>query len=126
TQARDVAAYYASLPPTSHAAENTDPALLLHGERLALHGDWDRYVVRCASCHGPDNTGVGSEFPRLAGQLPEYLGKQLEAYREGARANDPQDLMGAIARRMNDHDISAVSAWLGMQAPEARKREGRE
>ncbi|NLC35287.1 MAG: c-type cytochrome [Alcaligenaceae bacterium] len=122
TQVKDVAAYYASLPmPERAAASGADPELLAHGERLALTGDWDRYVVSCVACHGPGSGGVGSVFPSLAGQHPEYLQTQLLAYRDGTRSNDPQDLMGAIARRMTDRDIDAVSAWLGAQPAPVRK-----
>lgn len=125
-QMQDVAAYYAALPPVPpKAPEGVDEALLRHGERLALRGDWERYIVACASCHGPGNNGVGGDFPRLTGQLPEYLRTQLLAYRDGSRANDPQDLMGTIARRMSDRDIEAVSAWLGAQrAARAGGQEG--
>lgn len=115
-QMRNVAAYYASLSPRSGTPSQADAELLAHGERLALRGDWDRYVVACVSCHGPGNRGVGGDFPQIAGQLPEYIKAQLRAYRDGSRANDPIDLMGAIARRMTDHDIEAVSAWLGTQS----------
>lgn len=123
TQISDVAAYYASLPlPARALSVQPDSDLLKHGETLASQGDWDRYVVSCVACHGPGNGGVGSEFPRLAGQLPEYLREQLLAYRDGARNNDPQGLMGSIARRMSDRDIDAVSIWLGSQpAPQVRK-----
>ncbi len=114
-QVTDVAAYYASLPLPAREAPEADRELLAHGEKLALQGDWDRYIVRCVACHGPGNAGVGSDFPRLAGQLPEYLRRQLQAYRDGSRSNDPQDLMGSIARRMSDRDIEAVSLWLGSQ-----------
>ena len=122
TQKKDVAAYYASLPSVAPKAVATDDAALLqHGEKLALRGDWDRYIVNCVSCHGPGNAGIGSDFPSLAGQLPEYLQVQLQAYRDGSRSNDPLDLMGAIARRMDDRDIAAVSLWLGSQrAPEVK------
>lgn len=115
-QMRNVSAYYASLPPRPPAdGTKADPELLAHGEKLALHGDWDRYIVPCISCHGVGNAGVGSEFPRLTAQLPEYLHAQLLAYRDGKRTNDPLDLMSTIARRMTDRDIEAVSAWLATQ-----------
>lgn len=114
-QMRDVAAYYASLPARKPAPAQVDTQLLAHGERLATQGDWDRYIVACAACHGPGNSGVGSDFPRLTGQLPEYLRAQLVAYRDGKRSNDPLDLMSTIAKRMTDRDIEAVAAWLGAQ-----------
>ena len=119
-QMRNVAAYYASLAPRTGTLSQSRDELLAHGEKLALRGDWDRYVIACVSCHGPGNAGVGSDFPRLAGQHPEYIKAQLVAYRDGIRTNDPINLMSSIAQRMNDHDIDAVSAWLGSQSgPEA-------
>lgn len=115
-QMQDVAAYYASLPlPQRPAPQNVAADLLAHGEKLALRGDWDRYIVNCVSCHGPGNAGVGSTFPRLVGQSAEYIRAQLNAWKAGTRANDPLDLMGTIARRMDDRDVEAVAAWLAAQ-----------
>ena len=41
----------------------------------------------CAACHGVDGNSVISLNPKLAGQLPEYLLKQLTNFKEGKRAN---------------------------------------
>lgn len=114
-QINDVASYYASLPTKPIAATQADPALLAHGKKLALEGDWERYLVACSSCHGPGNQGNGSVFPGIAGQHPNYILQQLEAWQKGVRKSDPQHLMGAIAARLNSHDIAAVSAWLASQ-----------
>lgn len=114
-QVADVAAYYSQLPVTPGEAGEVDAALLARGERLALRGDWDAYVVACQSCHGPGNRGVGATFPGIAGQHAGYLEAQLRAWQAGERGNDPQHLMGAIAARMSDEDIRAVSAWLALQ-----------
>lgn len=112
----DVSLYYASLPAGPVAtAGDAEPDLLAHGEKLALHGDWDRYVIPCISCHGPGNQGVGAFFPDIAGQQPGYVAAQLKAWQDGTRSGDPLDLMGTIARRMDDRDIQAVSAWLATQ-----------
>lgn len=111
----DVASYYASLPVTKIEPPVADEALLKHGEKLALQGDWDRYIVACTSCHGVDNQGNGSTFPSLAGQHPGYIAQQITAWKNETRKNDPQNLMAAIAKRMDDQDIAAVSAWLATQ-----------
>lgn len=114
-QAANVAAYYASLPaPAIKATAPTDAQQTL-GKKLAKRGDWDRYIPACNSCHGPDALGVGSSFPALSGQHAGYIAQQLKAWREGKRNNDPQDLMLAVASRMSDDDIAAVSAWLANQ-----------
>lgn len=48
----DVASYYASLPVTPVKVPAMDEDLLKHGKKLAISGDWDRYIVSCNSCHG--------------------------------------------------------------------------
>ncbi|MGM0983704.1 MAG: c-type cytochrome [Pseudomonadota bacterium] len=116
-QIADVAAYYSQMPVTeAQGGEEAEEALLARGEQLALRGDWDAYIVSCKSCHGPGNAGAGSTFPGIASQHAGYIETQLHAWQEGERSNDPQNLMGAIAQRMSDEDIRAVSAWLANQS----------
>lgn len=124
-QIEDVAVYYSSL--SANAPEKTDvldQALLDAGQKLAISGDWDRYIVPCISCHGPGNQGVGHQFPDIAGQHAGYIADQLVAWREGQRRGDPMGLMQAIAERMNDNDIAAVSAWLSTQPPAMQRADG--
>ncbi|WP_024329084.1 cytochrome c [Thioalkalivibrio sp. ALR17-21] len=112
----DVAAYYARLPVTeAQGGDDVDDATLARGEELALRGDWNQYIVSCQSCHGPGNAGAGEVFPGIASQHAGYIADQLHHWQEGERANDPQGLMAAIARRMSDEDVRAVSAWLARQ-----------
>ncbi|WP_218563890.1 c-type cytochrome [Marinospirillum perlucidum] len=115
-QLRDVAVYYSQLPVTPAAGgETASEEDLAWGEKLATRGDWERYIVPCSSCHGPGNQGAGQHFPGIAGQHAGYLAQQLRAWQNGDRDNDPQHLMAAIAERMNERDIQAVSAWLAQQ-----------
>ena len=120
-QIQDVAAYYASLPVTVSEPPAASDELLAHGEYLALEGDWNRYIVSCTSCHGVGNQGNGSVFPGLAGQHPGYIAQQITAWQKGTRKNDPQHLMRAIAERLNEHDVNAVSAWLATQPAKAQE-----
>lgn len=116
-QIADVATYYSELQPTTgKGGENADEGTLKRGEQLAERGDWSQYIVSCKSCHGPGNRGAGDVFPGIAGQHAGYIKAQLKAWKEGARKNDPQDLMGSIARRMSDDDIHAVAVWLANQS----------
>lgn len=114
-QIDDVAAYYQgqSAQPTPAGA---DDSVLALGEKLVKQGDWDNYIAPCESCHGPDSQGVGSTFPALAGQHAGYLRKQLEAWQSGARTNDENQLMLAIAGRLNPQQIEAVAAYLSHQS----------
>ncbi|MWJ27657.1 c-type cytochrome [Halomonas sp. ZH2S] len=116
-QIADVAAYYSQMPVTpAQGGEEAGEALLERGEQLAKRGDWDAYIVSCKSCHGPGSEGVGSDFPGIASQHADYIATQLQAWKNDERSNDPQNLMGAIAKRMSDEDIQAVSAWLARQS----------
>ncbi len=118
-QIADVAAYYSEMPVTEAQSDgDADEALLARGEQLAMRGDWDEYIVSCKSCHGPRNEGAGDTFPGVASQHAGYIENQLHAWQAGERDNDPQNLMGAIAKRMSDDDIRAVSAWLASQTVE--------
>ncbi len=51
------------------------------------------------------------------GLPPDYLRAQFGAWRDGARRAAAPDCMGQIAQNLSLEDISAVSAWLGVQAP---------
>lgn len=115
-QMKDIAVYYSQQPvPAVKGAENASDEQLKQGEKLAVEGDWDRYIVPCQSCHGPGNRGVGEHFPGIAGQHAGYLAEQLRNWQKGSRDNDPLHLMAAIAERLTEDDIQAVSAWLSRQ-----------
>lgn len=114
-QLKDVAVYYSQLPATPAGGGEADEELLAWGKKLAEQGDWDRYIVPCSTCHGPGNQGAGADFPGIAGQHAGYLEQTLKDWQAQKRNNDPLHLMAAIAERMNDHDIRAVSAWLASQ-----------
>ncbi|UBR49353.1 cytochrome c4 [Halomonas sp. FeN2] len=115
-QIADVAEYYSQMPVTpGQGGDEAEEALLARGQQLAERGDWNAYIVSCQSCHGPGGTGVGSTFPGVASQHAGYISAQLTAWKNETRSNDPQNLMGAIAKRMSDNDIQAVSAWYATQ-----------
>lgn len=64
----------------------------------------------CAACHGEEGTTISDAFPRLAGQSPEAIYKQLSDYRSGARYNDQ---MTPIAQALTDEQLAQVSAYFG-------------
>lgn len=70
---------------------------------------------RCQECHGSDGNGERPErkYAKLAGQFPEYLVKQLQDYRSGARQHD---FMSMTARSMDDADIVDISAYYASQS----------
>ncbi|EPL15985.1 cytochrome c family protein [Pseudomonas sp. CF161] len=96
-------------PATPAISRSATPNSL--GERLALRGAWDRQVPECVTCHGPGGVGVGQTFPPLAGQSAAYLSAQLNAWRDGTRRNDPDDLMGHIAKSLSAEEVTAVADY---------------
>lgn len=116
-QIADVAAYYSSQPVAAIPPPAVSPEQLALGERLAMRGNWDSYIVPCTTCHGPGNRGVGGDFPLLAGQYANYLQQQLQEWKNGNRHNDPNQLMLAIAGRLSDAQIAAVALYLARLSP---------
>src|SRR5262245_33915224 len=64
----------------------------------------------CAVCHGVDGIGKNPDVPNLAGESPQYIQKQLKAFRSGARQHDQ---MSIIAKDLTDSDIANVADWFG-------------
>jgi cytochrome c553 len=48
----------------------------------------------------------------VAGQFAEYTAAQLQAFRVGERANDPNRMMRDIATKLSDQEIKAVSEYM--------------
>lgn len=92
----------------SKAGTATNPATVDLGQRIWRGGIADRQVPACAACHSANGAGVPGEFPRLAGQHPEYLLAQLKLFQSGDRKND---IMQAIVDRMTDPDLAAVANY---------------
>jgi cytochrome c553 len=103
-----VAHYYANLELQSGPLR---PAI--GGWSLFLEGDAERGLAPCARCHGPRGQGKGLANPRLAGQPAEYVDAQLQAFKASTRRNDPQDQMGAIARKLTPAEIDALASYVG-------------
>lgn len=66
----------------------------------------------CAACHGADGNSPASTFPKLAGQHPEYIVKQLNNFKAGER-NNP--VMGPIASALSPEDMQNVAAYFASQ-----------
>tara|TARA_Y100000052_G_scaffold27602_1_gene37444 strand:+ start:5764 stop:6078 length:315 start_codon:yes stop_codon:yes gene_type:complete len=55
----------------------------------------------CSQCHGPDGRGLESiSTPRLAGQRPYYLKRQLQNFQKGIRGTHSEDEKGKMMRPM--------------------------
>jgi cytochrome c553 len=93
----NLAAYYSGQPPVSAGGDAT----------LAKTGQ--PKASMCLGCHGSSAEG-NEQFPRLAGQHPDYLVKQLSSFKEGVRKNGH---MQAIAGSLSEDDMKSLAAYFG-------------
>ena len=68
----------------------------------------------CAACHAADGNSVIGANPKLAGQHPEYLVKQLTEFKSGKRANA---VMSGMSAALSDEDMRNIGFWLASQKP---------
>lgn len=107
---KNLGAYFEAQKPKTRAARNLE--LVKLGQQIYRGGIMAKGVAACASCHGPSGAGIPAQFPRIAGQYPEYAVSQLQAFRAGERSNDPNKMMRAIAVRLSDQEIKAVVEYM--------------
>ena len=66
----------------------------------------------CQSCHGLDGNSPTPDYPKLAGQHPDYLAKALRDYKTGARKNP---IMAGFAGTLSKQDIENLAAYYSSQ-----------
>ncbi len=71
-------------------------------------------AATCAACHGIDGNSTVANWPKLAGQHPDYLARQTTLIRDGAR---PVPEMQALVASLDEQDIEDLSAYFSQQAP---------
>jgi len=106
---KGLAAHYSAQKLKPAAAADKDLASL--GQKIWRGGVAASGVPACAGCHGPAGAGMPAQYPRLSGQFAEYIAAQLKAFKEGARANDPNAMMRGVAARMTEGEIRAVAEY---------------
>lgn len=110
TDVQALASYYAGQPLKPAAA--TDKTLAAEGQKLWRGGEAAHGLPACAGCHGPSGAGIPAEFPRLGGQYAEYVATQLQAFRSGARTNDPNGMMRGVAAHLSDRQVRALAEYI--------------
>ncbi|OAN19189.1 cytochrome C [Photobacterium jeanii] len=72
-------------------------------------------AATCAACHGADGNGIMTQYPKLSGQHPGYLEKQLKEFKLGVTSggkqgrNDP--VMSAMAMPLSEQDMADLAAY---------------
>ncbi|MDM0114454.1 c-type cytochrome [Variovorax sp. J22R133] len=64
----------------------------------------------CASCHNADGNSAIAANPKLAGQHPEYIIKQLQDFKSGKRKSP---IMKVFATPLSDEDMRNIAYFVG-------------
>jgi len=89
-----------------------DKTLAEAGQKIYRGGKPGQGVPACAGCHSPTGAGIPAQYPRLAGQHPEYIVAQLKSFKAGERANGNAAQMMTIASRLSDKEMEALAEYL--------------
>jgi len=99
----------------------------LHAMQVSANGDPTkgkaRYAV-CQACHGADGLGNKAlNSPKIAGQEPWYLERQLKNFKAGIRGADPKDKYGMQMRPMaltlaDDQSLRDMAAYVSSMPAE--------
>ena len=68
--------------------------------------------VICIACHGPQGNSIVPMWPKLAGQHPEYIKKQLMDFKAGNRVNEQ---MTPMAMPLTDQEVLDLAAYYAAQ-----------
>ncbi|CAJ0799589.1 Cytochrome c6 [Ralstonia condita] len=104
----------ASALSVAHAEEQkVAKADAAHGETIFNAGIPANGVPACTSCHGAGGNSAMNVNPKLAGQHPEYIEKQLKDFKARTERNHP--VMSVYAAALSEQDMKDIGAYLGKQ-----------
>ena len=102
------AAYFASLPPPTNAANSAKAAIVdpVQAGKAAAAG--------CTGCHGDAGISKTPGMPSLVGLDPKYLVAAMKAYKSGQRKND---MMKPMLASVTDASMNNIALYYGLQKP---------
>lgn len=98
----DIAAFFAVQQPRAGDFK-VDAARVERGRKKAEE-------TLCTMCHLGGFKGQ-NEIPRVAGQHPAYVIKQMQDFKHGRRTNDAGN-MASVAKTLSDQDIEDLAHYL--------------
>jgi cytochrome c553 len=107
---RNVAAYFASLPPIANAAATDVKHSSPYEQGKVL-------AAACAKCHGDDGNSKIPGTPSLAGQQPHYLVAAIQEYHQGDRA---RGAMRSSLRESDKLELESLALYFAAQTPVKR------
>jgi cytochrome c553 len=71
----------------------------------------------CAACHAADGNSIAPANPKIAGQFPEYLHKQLQDFKPkaGQKAARDNPVMSGMVANLSDADMKGLAAYYAGQ-----------
>ena len=109
--AADIGAYFQA--QSLKAAATFDESKIAAGREIYKGGNLQTGIPACQACHGPKGSGTaGIGYPQVGGQYVDYTLAQLNAFKNGSRANDDNSLMRSIVAKMSDEDMVAVANYI--------------
>jgi cytochrome c553 len=106
----DIGAFFAKQVASGATVDESKVAL---GKAIYRGGNINTGVPACMGCHGPNGRGnAPAKYPSLAGQHVMYTTTQLNAFRDGARSNDPNSMMRTVAAKLSNAEIEAVAHYI--------------
>src|ERR1041385_3380571 len=72
----------------------------------------------CAACHGADGNSIAPANPKIAGQVSEYLRKQLADFKGsgGKKPARESAIMNGMVANLSDADMKGLAAYYAGQA----------
>ena len=67
----------------------------------------------CAACHGQDGNSPAPVNPKLSGQIPEYMVKQLGNFKGNTERKNP--IMAGMAAPLSVEEMRSIAAYYGEQ-----------
>ena len=110
---RDVASYFALLPPQPGQPRN--PARIKLGQEIYTEGAPEHDLPACISCHRPTGAGIRPDFPRIGGQSPDYIDDQLANWM--TTRGRPGKLMSMIVPHLQPDERAAVADYIAQLRP---------
>lgn len=106
---RNVAGFYAGLPPLVIAMGSAGP--------LSPYDRGKSATQVCVECHGVDGNSTIAGVPSLAGQQPRYFVAATQAYLHGARKIES---MENVLRGLNKIEMENMAVYFASQTPVQR------
>ena len=109
----------------AHSAAVFTCLLILHAGSAGAQNDAKSGAAKaqgivtqvCSACHGNDGNSVSPANPKIAGQFPDYLNKQLADFKAagGKKPVRENPVMNGMVANLSEADMKALAGYFGGQ-----------